>query len=135
MLRHALTRSALVTLGIVVGLALTATASANAPTRIPFEETFVDVNPCSGLEHAITVTGTFFVFERGNGISHRLERTITTTSGFVGHGNEISVDHDRIFIVHDTLRNSAGDHIRAQVVLVRDASGTPRVERFMLTCV
>jgi hypothetical protein len=106
-----------------------------APTSFPFQETFVDVNPCTGLDHTVTVTGTLFVYERGvHGLSHRLDRTITTSSGFTGHGTEISIDHDRIFVVRDVLANDAGEHLLAQLVFVQDAQGTPRVERADIRC-
>jgi hypothetical protein len=130
------TRFALPTLAAILALGLfPAAAAGEAPVAFPFEQTFVDVNPCTGLDHTITVTGTFFVYERGvNGISHRLDRTITTSSGFTGHGEEISIDHDRIFLIHDILTNSAGEHILADLVFVQDPQGTPRVERFDLRC-
>jgi hypothetical protein len=132
---RALRPLALVAVTLALGLTAATNAAAEPPAAFPFEETFVGVNPCTGADETITFAGTFFVFERGHGISHRLERTITTSSGFTGRGNEISIDHDRIFLVHDILTNGAGDHIRAQVVLVHDGSGTLRVERFDATCV
>jgi hypothetical protein len=128
------TRLALLTLVAILALGLFPAAGvAEPPMAFPFQESFVDVNPCTGVEH--TVTGTFYVYERGvHGLGHRLDRTITTSSGFSGHGTEISVDHDRIFLIHDVLTNDAGEHILAQVVFVLDAQGTPRVERFDLSC-
>ena len=120
-------------------LALTlfpAVAAGDPPLAFPFEETFVAENPCTGLDDTVTVTGTFYVYERGvHGLSHRLDRTVTTSSGFSGHGTEISIDHDRIFIVHDVLTNGAGEHQLADLVFVQDAEGTVRVERFTITCV
>jgi hypothetical protein len=113
-----------------------AVASADPPLAFPFEETFVAVNPCTGLDDTVTVTGTFYVYERGvHGLSHRLDRTVTTSSGFSGHGTEISIDHDRIFLVHDVLTNGAGEHQLADLVFVQDADGTVRVDRFTVTCV
>jgi hypothetical protein len=130
------TRFALPTLAAILALGLfPAAAAGEAPASFPFNESFVAVNPCTGLEETTTVTGTFFVYERGvGGLSHRLDRTITTSDGFSGHGEEISIDHDRIFMIHDVLTNSAGEHIFADLVFVQDAQGTPRVERFDLRC-
>jgi len=130
------TRFALLALGAILALALfPATATADPPAAFPFEESFVDVNPCTGLDHTITVTGTLYVYERGvHGIHHRLDRTVTTSSGFTGHGTEISIDHDSIFEVHDVLTNDAGEHILASFVFVHDAQGTPRVEHAELRC-
>jgi hypothetical protein len=126
---------ALPALTAALGLTLAPSAAAGAPTQLPFEETFVDVNPCTGVDHTVSVRGTFYEFEGGSGISHRLDQTITTTSGFAGRGVEVSIDHDRIFIVHAVLTNGDSEHILAQVVLVHDGLGTLRVERFELTCV
>jgi hypothetical protein len=130
------TRFALLALAAILALCLfPAAAAGEAPTSFPFQETFVDVNPCTGLDHNVTVTGTLFVYERGvHGLSHRLDRTITTSSGFTGHGTEISIDHDRIFVVRDVLANDADEHLLAQLVFVQDAKGTLRVERFNSRC-
>jgi hypothetical protein len=129
-------RFTLPTFAAILALALfPAAAAGESPTAFPFQETFVGVNCCTGLDETVTVTGTFFVYERGvHGLSHRLDRTITTSSGFTGHGTEISVDHDRIFLIHDVLTNDAGQHMFAQFVMVQDAQGTVRVERFELRC-
>jgi hypothetical protein len=129
-------RFALPALVAILALGLfPAAGAAEPPMAFPFQESFVDVNPCTGVEHTVTVTGTFYVYERGvHGLSHRLDRTITTSSGFSGQGTEISGDHDRIFLIHDVLTNDAGEHILAQVVFVLDAQGTPRVDRFDVSC-
>jgi len=111
-------------------------AGADTPSAFPFEETFVDVNPCTGLDHTITVTGTLYVYDRGlHGLHDRLDRTVSTSSGFSGHGTEISVDHERIFVVHDLLTNESGEHELASLVIVRGPDGTVRVDRFELSCV
>jgi hypothetical protein len=129
-------RFALPTFAAILVLALfPAAAAGQPPTAFPFQETFVGVNACTGLDETVTVTGTFFVYERGvHGLSHRLPTTITTSTGFIGHGTEISIDHDRIFLIHVVLANDAGQHAFAQFVMVQDAQGTVRVERFELRC-
>lgn len=131
------TRSVVYVIAALLALAVfPAAAAAEPPASFPFNESFVAVNPCNGLEETVTVAGTFFVYERGvGGLSHRLDRTITTSSGFTGHGTEISVDHDRVFFIRDVLTNEVGQHVLAQLVVVSDAQGTLRVERFVATCV
>ena len=112
------------------------TAAADPPEAFPVTDSFVDVNPCTGELHTVTVTGTFYVFERGQGISHNFDHTVTTSSGFAGAGIEVSIDHDRIFTIRDVLTNpDTGQKILAHLVLVHDASGTLRVEIFNLRCI
>jgi hypothetical protein len=119
---------------LAVGL-FAAPASADPPLAFPFQETFTLVNPCTGLDETVTVTGVFYVYERGvHGISHRLDRALETSSGFTGHGSEISIDHDSIFHVQDQLTNGAGQHMFAQFLFVQDAQGRPRVFQFGLRC-
>ncbi|MGH2788714.1 MAG: hypothetical protein ACRDJV_12570 [Actinomycetota bacterium] len=65
------------------------------------------------------------------------ERTITTITGFAGHGTSSFVMNNRVemFRFTDILTNDAGDRIRAQGVFVLDISNDPaRVDRFVLTC-
>jgi hypothetical protein len=112
------------------------TAVADPPDTFPLNFSFVDVNPCTGELHTVTVTGTFYVFERGQGISHNFDHTITTSSGFAGAGIEVSIDHDRIFHIRDVLSNPVtGQKILAHLLVVHDGSGTVRVESFTLTCI
>jgi hypothetical protein len=121
---------------LLLGLAVAAPASADAPTELPLHDVFVDVDPCTGLEHTVEVTGTFFRHNHANGSTYRAPRTITTSSGYVGPGVEVSVDHERIFTLNDVLANPNGNRIRAHVVVVRDADFTMvRVERFRLECI
>jgi hypothetical protein len=130
-------RFALPTLAALLAFAaFPAVAAGEPPTSFPFQETFAGVNPCTGLDETVTVTGTFYVYERGvHGLSHRLDRTITTSSGFSGHGTEISVDHDSVFVIRDVLGNDAGQHVLAHLLFVQDAQGTVRVEQFEAICV
>jgi hypothetical protein len=110
-------------------------AAGDAPTSFKFQDSFVGVSPCTGLDQTVTVTGTFYVYERGvHGLSHRLPHTVTTSDGFSGKGIEVSVDHDSVFVIRDVLTNDAGQKMFAQLVFVQDANGTPRVERFEVRC-
>jgi hypothetical protein len=113
-------------------------AAADSPTAMPFEVTFPDVNPCTGLIHTVTISGTEFVHSHDGRIVVRSERTITTDpTGFVGHGAGAFLDNGQVFkfTSTDILTNPAGDRIRARTVFVLDLSTeTVRVDRFELTC-
>jgi hypothetical protein len=115
-----------------------ATASAEAPTQIgPLTETFADVNPCTGLAQTGTLVVTFYVHSEGDRTVARGERTLSTSSGFVGTGTSSYVLNGEIemFRLTDILSNGAGDRIRARSVLAIDLStGTARVDSFELTC-
>ena len=122
----------------VVALAFVAPAAADAPTAIPFEFVFDDVNPCTGLTHTVTIAGTTFVHDHDGRIVARSERTITTSpTGFVGRGTDSNVLNGQVemFRLADILTNPSGDRIRARFVTVVDVStGTVRVEKGALTC-
>jgi hypothetical protein len=115
-----------------------APAAADPPTAEPFEGTFEDVNPCTGLIHTVTIAGTALIHSHDGRIVERAKRTITTTpTGFVGHGTETFVDNEQILMTRltDILTNPAGDRIRAHFVLVVDLStDTVRVEKGEVTC-
>jgi hypothetical protein len=135
MLRHHLPRL-LIVAAVAALTVFVPSAVADPPDAFSVTDSFVDVNPCTGELHTVTVTGTIYVFERGQGISHNFDHTVTTSSGFAGAGIEVSIDHDRIFHVRDVLSNPVtGQKILAHLLVVHDASGTVRVERFTLTCI
>jgi hypothetical protein len=119
-------------------LALAPPAAADPPTAIPFEETFEDVNPCTGLTHTVTITGTIFEHSHDGRIVVITERTITTDpTGFVGHGTDSFVANGQVekASLTDILVNPAGDRIRAHFVGVLDLStDTVRVENGEVTC-
>lgn len=115
-----------------------APAAADPPTAEPFEETFPDVNPCTGQIHTVTIAGTTFFHSHDGRIVARSERTITTVpTGLVGHGTDSAVENGQVFMFRltDILTNPAGDRMRASGVIVVDLStDTVRVEKFELTC-
>jgi len=110
----------------------------NAPVAFPFELVFDDVNPCTGLIHTVTITGTTFVQTHDGVVNARSERTITTSpTGFVGHGTDSFVDNGQVmmFRLTDILTNASGDRIRAQLVQVLDLStGTVTVAEGEVKC-
>jgi hypothetical protein len=124
--RHAVFAALATVLALTaVALALAVPASADPPAEIPFEFTFDDVNPCSGLVHTVTIAGTTLLHEHDGRVVAQSERTITTSpTGFVGHGTDTSVLNDRveIFRLTDILTSPSGDRIRAHFVLVVDLS-------------
>ena len=115
-----------------------APASADPPAQMgPFAETFQDVNPCTGLVQTGTLVVTFSVHSEDGRIIARGDRTLSTSSGFVGTGTSSYVLNGEIemFRFTDILRNGAGDRIRARSVFVVDLStATVRVDSFDLTC-
>lgn len=131
-------RKLLLVLLTLAVLGFAAPAAADPPTAEPFEFTFPDVNPCTGLIHTVTIAGTtFFHSHDGRTVAHS-ERTITTDpTGFVGHGTDSFVENGQVlmFRLTDILTNPAGDRIRARVVFVVDFStDTVRVDKGELTC-
>ena len=128
-------KSLLPALGLLAAfVAVTSPAAAAGPVAHPFNESFVDVNPCTGELHGVTVTGTFYEFERANGISYRIDRVVSTSSGFSGGGTEVGI-HERIFRITDRLTNAVGDMISVNDLFVVDASGRVHVDSLGdLTC-
>ena len=122
-----------------VALAFAVPAAADAPTEIPFEFVFDDVNPCTGDSHTVTIAGTTSVHEHDGRIVAHSERTITTSpTGFVGRGRDSYVlngEVERFVQPADILTNPSGERIRARFVIVVDlSSGTVRVMKGGLAC-
>ena len=122
----------------VVALAFAVPAAADPPTDFPFEFVFDDVNPCTGLTHTVTITGTTSVHNHDGRIVATSERTITTSpTGFVGHGTDSYVLNGEVevFRLNDIATSPSGDRFRAGFLVVLDlSSGTVRVEKGELTC-
>jgi hypothetical protein len=122
----------------VVALAFAVPAAADAPTEIPFEFVFDDVNPCTGAIHTVTIAGTTYVHDHDGRIVAHSERTITTSpTGFVGRGTDTYVLNGRVemFSQADVLTSPSGDRMRAVFVIVFDLStGTVRVVAGGLAC-
>jgi hypothetical protein len=131
-------RKPLLVLLTLAALGFAPPAAADPPTAIPFEVTFDDVNPCSGLMHTVTIAGTEFVHFHDGRIVVYSQRTITTDpTGFVGHGTDSFLDNGQVFkfTSTDILTNPAGDRIRARTVFVLDLSTeTVSVDKGELTC-
>lgn len=112
---------------------LVALEPAGAPTVFPVFIEFEGVNPCSGQLHTITMTGTGWLHEHdGRHVVH-MQRTITTSSGFVGRGTNTFVVNGNVLTLtlNDMLAHESGDRIRAHLLLVLDVSTTPPTVRVM----
>lgn len=114
-----------------------------APTAIPFSVTFPDDDPCTPVfdpnEHLVTISGTAFVhaLDNGNRVT-RLERTITTDSGYEGRGESTVINNDNAvqFQLNDINTHPDGRKFRAHgVVLVDLSTGAVRVAMGGLTCI
>jgi hypothetical protein len=118
-----------------VTLAFSAPAFADRPTEVPHFEVFTAVNPCTGLEETVTVSGTFLSHFHGDQENHHFARTVTTSSGFVGRGTEVGILHERIFVINDLLTNdTTGERMSVHFLGIHDASGEFRVFRFTSEC-
>ena len=122
----------------MVALAFAVPAAAEAPSEIPFEFVFDDVNPCTGDIHTVTIAGTTSVHNHDGRIVAYSKRTITTSpTGFVGRGTDTYVLNGwvEMFRQADILTSPSGDRMRAQFVIVFDLStGTVRVVAGGLDC-
>ena len=130
------------TIALSVALALMGAfaepAAANAPLAITFSEVFVDVNPCTGLDQTITVTGTLYVHDNDGALVITADRTITTSAGFEGRGTSTRVDNAEVsrISLRDMLVSDSGARMRAGFILVLDlATGNVKVFHGAVTCV
>jgi hypothetical protein len=111
-----------------VALAGAVPAQADPPDVRSFQDVFTDIDPCTGLEHTVTID--VVAYEPVFGTTHATH-TVTTSSGYVGRGVEIGVFHDAFFTANDMLYNPAtGQRIHAHLVIIGE-----RVADVSLTCV
>jgi hypothetical protein len=125
-------------LSLIAAFIIATPAAADPPTQFSDSVTFVDVNPCTGLNHTVTIAVTGFEhFHDGRLVAHATRTITTDPTGFVGHGTESFVDNGQTFRYRltDILRNPDGDRIRARFVIVIDLSSElVRVEKGELAC-
>ena len=120
-----------------LALAVAGPAAADRPFSDTETFTFVDVDPCSGRSHEVTIDVTFFVHDHAGVTVARGVRTLTTSAGYVGRGTSSFVENGNVevFRFSDLLSDDSGNRIRAEGVFVLDLkSGSARVEAFSLTC-
>ena len=90
-------------------------AVAAAPVVFQVQDVFVDTDPCTGLEHTVTVTATIYDHLEPN--VSRATRSITTSSGYIGRGSGSVLFDGAHFILNDMLTNpDTGQRIRVHVV-------------------
>jgi hypothetical protein len=126
-----------VLLSSLLALSAAAPAGADPPTEIAAEDTFLDVDPCTGVVHEVTISVNFLVHFHDRVTVARSVRTLTTSSGYAGRGTSSFVENERVevFRFTDILADDSGNRIRAREILVIDpSSGTVRVQEFELTC-
>jgi hypothetical protein len=126
----------------LLGAALVVSGAGPAAADRPFEEQvieqFVDIDPCTGLEHEVTINVTFSVHLHDDRTVASGVHELSTTLGYAGRGNSSYVwnGNVEVFRVTDLLTNDSGDTIRARVVFVGDLKNeTVRLDKFALECV
>jgi hypothetical protein len=121
----------------LVAVVFAAPAAADPPTATPFEWVFDDLNPCTAEMHTVTISGTTYVHDHDGRAVAYSERTITMSSGFVGHGTDTFVFNGQtsLWRLSDIATNSSGDRIRVRWTLVVDAAtGATKAESGAFTC-
>jgi hypothetical protein len=119
-------------------LVLAPAAAADPPAEELLVDVFVDEDPCTGEDHEVTISVTFSVHVHEGRIVALGERTLSTSSGYLGRGTSSFVANGRVevFRFTDVLANASDDRIRATGLFVLDvASGTVRIDDFKLTCI
>lgn len=112
-------------------------AAADRGFEESLEETFIDVDPCTGLEHEVTVDVTFHVHIHDDNVVARGVRSLSTTLGYTGGGTSSYVWNGNVemFRLTDVLTDGSGNRITARVVFLADLkTETIRVDEFELTC-
>jgi hypothetical protein len=126
---------------VAVGLVVTITpASADAPTVLTNQVTFVDENPCTGLDHTITIFMTAFVHDdHNNNFVVHVERTGTTDSGYtMFNGQSQFVDNSHVVVqtFKDLWRSDDGSMFEAAALLVINLNqGEIQVQQGAIRCI
>lgn len=129
----------ILTLLAVVSMLLGVMAAPAAADPVVFEDstTFVDLDPCSGVEQEITIYFTIWVNETDDGVDVRVRRTGHTSAGFVmEHGKETFTAFDGVEMgeFEDPWRNPAtGASFVAQGRFLM-VDGEVLVDEFRLVC-
>lgn len=129
----------LAVVALLIGV-MAAPASADRPTVFgPFTNTFTDVDPCTGLLQAVTVTITFNDHEdHNNNFVGRAETTGTTDAGYVmigGHDQFVANENGVRGSFKDVWRNAdSGDKMQASSKL-RIVGNAMVIDEFELRCV
>ena len=112
--------------------------------EFPFTWVFPALNPCTGLDHIVTITGTLWVQEHPNNRTIRWRGKITTDDGFTSNYVETWTGSD-IFGPGDVsnhtmniiVKRPPDSKYRVHLVWIADFKPEPpivRVDRYSLTC-
>lgn len=134
-------RNAIATLiASAMALALmTAPALADAPTTGTDSVTFVDLNPCTGELHDVTLLAEVSIHEHRNNTVVQADITVTTSDGFEGsghdrfvlNGNVATATHNFVLDNPDTgAKFTVKGHFTFDI-----NQGELRTERFVFNCV
>lgn len=100
--------------------------------EIPFgPDTFPFVNPCTGLPDEVTITGTLWIYDRGDGrFVVRAKDVVTTESGFEGRRTRTFLNNGNNFklSINSMGTNAIGQRIRVHFVEVVDLPDNPEEE-------
>jgi hypothetical protein len=114
---------------------------AGAPISAPFSNVIEAVNPCTGEDHTITLTGTTWWDGHNNNWVARTRVTATTSDGFEGsgHSTEVGISAGATLYkntANNVLTHPNGAKLRAHYVFLLDwGAGTVRLDKAWETCV
>jgi hypothetical protein len=127
-----------VALATVIATVFAAPALADKPVTFEDSDTFIDVNPCDGSEHEITIDLVVSIHEHQNSFVVHLKRSGTTDSGFTMiAGTESFVANNSVErgTFQDQWQHPDGSKFRASASFVFNANtGELLVDRFALVC-
>jgi hypothetical protein len=129
----------LVLVGVMLAAIVLATAApANAPTVTEESVTFDNIDPCSGAIDTITFDITVARHEHDGRVVEHNWLVITTSSGYVGRGEEEEIVNGEKFsiVARDMLTNPNGNKIQARLTLQVDLKTFEvRRDELVLRCV
>ncbi len=114
-------------------------AAADRPVEFTDSVTFVDTNPCTGLDHEITLNSEVRLHQHDGRIVVHVKRTGNTDTGYVlEHGVLNLQDNGNVVsqAFSDKWTRADGSKFKAKGTFVLDLStDTVRVDRFSLSCI
>ena len=123
---------------LAMGAAVTP-AAADPPMEFTDSFTFTDVNPCSGLDHEVTIDSEIRLHQHQDRVVVHVRRTGSTDSGYVmEHGVLSFQDNGKVVTqsFSDNWKRADGSKFKAQGTFVLDLStNTVQVDRFSLRCI
>ena len=132
-------RSLLACVVVIATLAAAGPAGADKPERFEDSVTFVDVNPCTGLDHEVTINFEIALHEHGQRNVVNIKRSGSTDDGYQmtpGSREHVTVNDSWIIgSFRDKWSDGDGSAFRAQgrIKIVRE-TGEPIRDDFDLFC-